>query len=252
VAALAVSCGGTEGAVVTTQQAERRPMSWQIQLTGEIDTSYAVDRYEVDLDTSAEVIDELHAAGRSVACYFSAGTLESFRSDAGEFPSEAVGEPMAAYPDESWLDLRDATVRSIMVARLEAALQQGCDEVDPSNLDGFLAATGFPLTLDDALDTARLLASEARDRGLSPGLSGGDVSFIESLTAEYDWALAMGCVRSTGCSQFSRFTTLGKPVFVVEFGDEDQVAEICPRAEQLGLNAILKNSELDAFRVGCP
>jgi hypothetical protein len=57
---------------------------------------------------------------------------------------------------------------------------------------------------------------------------------------------------TNGCAEFAPLITLGRPVFAVEFGDETSVPTVCPRAAELGLEAILKHPELDAFRVGCP
>src|SRR5262245_30020796 len=47
--------------------------SWQIQLQGKLKTSVAATLYDVDLfDTPTANVASLHAAGRKVACYFSA------------------------------------------------------------------------------------------------------------------------------------------------------------------------------------
>lgn len=40
-----------------------------------------------------------------MSCYISIGTVESWREDAGAFPSEAVGEALPDYPDEKYLDV---------------------------------------------------------------------------------------------------------------------------------------------------
>ncbi len=254
--AFGAACGGTEGAVVTSRpgagSAGAAATSWQIQLTGEIDTSLAVAEYEIDANSPSEVVRDLHARGRTVACYFSAGTLEPFRADAAQYPASAVGNPMPDYPDERFVDIRDATVRSLMMARLDSVRANGCDAVVPSNLDGYLGVTGFPLTETDALDYARLIASAARALDLGTVLSGGDGTFVEALTADYDWGRATDCVMASGCAEFAPLVRLGRPVFAVEFGDETSVPTICPRAAELGLVAILKHPELDAFRVGCP
>lgn len=226
--------------------------SWQIQLTGEIDTSFDVAHYEIDADSPGQIIADLHASGRTVACYFSAGTWETFRADAALYPASAIGDPLPDYPDESFIDIRDPTVRALMTARLDPMRSSGCDAVVPANLDGYLGTTGFPLTETDALDYARLLASAARARGLRTVLSGGDERFVAALTGDYDWGRATGCVMTTDCAEFTPLVTLGRPVFAVEFGDETSVPTVCPRAAELGLVAILKHPALDAFRVGCP
>ncbi|MDY7099936.1 MAG: endo alpha-1,4 polygalactosaminidase [Actinomycetota bacterium] len=53
--------------------------SWQWQVSGTIDTSFDVDVYDIDHEVSASVVDELHADGRRVICYLSAGTAEDYR-----------------------------------------------------------------------------------------------------------------------------------------------------------------------------
>src|SRR5262245_60035207 len=42
--------------------------SWQWQLEGAIDTSFAVAMYDIDMIEGASVIDRLHADGRIVIC----------------------------------------------------------------------------------------------------------------------------------------------------------------------------------------
>ena len=52
--------------------------SWQWQLTGTVDTSIDVVMYDIDLfDIQQATIDSLHADGRIVICYFSAGSREN-------------------------------------------------------------------------------------------------------------------------------------------------------------------------------
>lgn len=73
--------------------------SWNIQLLKVPDVSAAEDNaYSVwDFDmalASSELINSFHAKGRRVICYFSAGSVEDYRSDAGDFPKEAVGKVM--------------------------------------------------------------------------------------------------------------------------------------------------------------
>ena len=44
--------------------------------------------YDVDLfDTPVSVVASLHARGRKVICYMSAGSWEDFRPDATRFPA---------------------------------------------------------------------------------------------------------------------------------------------------------------------
>ena len=111
--------------------------SWQWQLMGDINTSHDVEMYDIDLfDTPQSIIDELHAEGRIVICYFSAGTYEDWRADAGDFPEAVLGEGLDEWPGERWLDIRQLDIlEPIMKARLELAVEKACDGVEPDNVD---------------------------------------------------------------------------------------------------------------------
>src|SRR2546425_11717788 len=61
--------------------------SWQWQLTTPMDQTVDVAVYDIDLfESDASVVAALHAKGRRVICYMSAGSWESFRADAGKVP----------------------------------------------------------------------------------------------------------------------------------------------------------------------
>jgi hypothetical protein len=247
------SCGEARGNLVTTGTFHPAAgASWQVQLTGPLDTTVDVPLYEVDaFDTSAATIDGLHAAGRRVICYLSVGTDESWRADAPMFPATAVGNTLAGFPDERWLDTRDATVRALMAARLDAAAAKHCDGVDLSNVSPDGADTGFPLTAADVLGFARALASGARGRGLGAGL-GGARAIAADVVADFDWALSEGCVAAGTCAAYAGFVSASKVVLGVEFGGAADAGTVCPAARAAGLEAILKNPSFDAFRVPCP
>src|SRR4051812_34864680 len=69
--------------------------TWQWQLTGKIDTQYDVDVYDIDLfEAPDSVIASLHAQGRHVVCYFSAGSAENWRPDYGQFDASDLGKPL--------------------------------------------------------------------------------------------------------------------------------------------------------------
>ena len=252
---LAAACGEARGTLVTTAAPAFQPSpgaTWQVQLTGALDSSLDVAIYDVDLfDTTQAQLDALHAAGRRVICYVSVGTYEPWRADAVSFPAAALGDALAGFPNERWLDTRDATVRALMTARLDLATQKKCDGVDLSNVSPEGAATGFDATVADAEAYARLLADGAHARGLGAGLGGGsDVAAAAAGT--FDWALTEGCLGDGTCAAFSGFRSAGKVVFGVEFGAEADAATICPAARAAGLDALIKNPSYDAFRVACP
>jgi len=229
------------------------PLStWQIQLSGgSLDTTVDARVYVSDIETPTAVIRSLHAAGRIVICYFSGGTMEPFRDDASRFPADSLGMQLSNY-DERWLDVRHATVRAIMQDRLAKAARVECDGVHPSGLAGFASATGFDFTRADQLAYDRWLASAAHALGLSIGLVDGDVSLSQELLADFDWRVVFSCL-STNCAAAAPFVGARKAAFLIEYGDESRLAEVCPRARELGLSAIIKrNGNLDAFRAGCP
>jgi len=226
--------------------------SWQWQLEGEIDTTVDVEMYDIDLfEAPQNVIDALRTDGRNVICYFSAGSFESGRPDADQFPSEALGQTLENWPDERWFDIRHPGVRAILKLRLDLAVQKRCDGVEPDNVDGFSNDSGFPLTSSDQLDFNRFLAEEAHARGLSVGLK-NDLDQVGELEPLFDWALNEECVDYDECEALMPFITAGKAVFHVEYGEASLAASVCPETAPLGLSTLIKRFELDAWRIACP
>lgn len=231
--------------------------TWQWQLSDlPVDTSVCAAVYDVDLFTTSE--DEIRAlrdSGRAVICYFSAGSFESGRPDADSFPQEVKGEPLdPPFEDELWLDVRSQAVRDIMQARLDVAMNKGCHAVEPDNVDGYANTSGFDLSGADQIDFNLFLASEAHARGLSVGLK-NDVDQLADLVDSFDWALNEECFFFEECDLYAdTFISQEKAVFHAEYiesVDEDQLSDVCRETEELGLSTIMKNLELDAFRLTC-
>lgn len=226
--------------------------TWQIQLSGTLDTSIDAKVYTADIETSASAIRTLHSAGRIVLCYFSAGTMENFRDDASRFPAESLGSSLPNYPNERWIDVRHPTVRAIMQDRVTQAARADCDGIHPSGLAAYGASTGLGFTRADQLAYNRWLAAAAHDVGLSIGLVEGDTALTQELQPDFDWTVVWSCL-ATNCPSAAPFVSARKAAFFIEYGDAAKVAEVCPKAKDLGLSAIIKrNASLDAFRVGCP
>jgi hypothetical protein len=225
-------------------------VSWQIQYTGEIDISLDVDVFNLDLfDTTPDVIDTLHQRGVFVICYFSAGSYEDWRPDSSQFPTEVLGKDLEGWPGEKWLDIRRLDLLApIMEARLDLAVQKGCDGVDPDNVNGYTNDTGFPLTYDDQITYNVFLAQAAHLRGLAIGLK-NDLEQVPDLLPYFDWILNEECFTYQECDQLLPFIQAGKPVFVIEY--ELTPPEFCPQANQMGFNALHKHWELDAYRTDC-
>jgi hypothetical protein len=267
----AVSCSGTTGTLVTLGKSQpdasridtpasdggvhgpvrAASKAWQIQLSGALDTSADVPWYEVDaFDTDESDIAALHARGRTVSCYVSVGTDEPWRSDSGKFPALAVGNALADFSREHWVDVRDPDVRAINQNRIVLAASRGCDAVELSNLQAHTADSGFPLTVADDLSYARLLIAAAHAAGLSAGASvSGDM--VSSLGSELDWGLTEECLAYDTCSAWAPLAEAGKTVFMIEYGSATDAPVLCPKAAALGFSLVIKRSSLDAFRVGC-
>lgn len=217
--------------------------SWQLQLNDEVNTSWDVTMYDIDLfDTSQATIDKLRAEGRVVICYFSAGSWEDWRDDAHDFPGEVLGEPLEEWEGERWLDIsRIDLLELIMLARLNLAVAKNCDGVEADNVDGYTNETGFDLTYDDQLEYNLWLAEQAHQRGLSIGLK-NDLGQIDDLVDYFDWALNEECFQFEECDELLPFVEAGKAVFGVEYvGDPE---DYCPQAIEMGFSWLTKELDL--------
>lgn len=231
--------------------------TWQWQLTGTIDTSIDVEMYDIDLfDAPDAKLATLKADGRSVICYFSAGSREDWRGDAQSFSASDYGKGLSGWPGENWLDVRSTNVRKIMQARLDRAQARGCDGVEPDNVDGYANDTGFPLTKQDQIDYDQFLAQQAHSRGLSVGLKNA-VELVGALEPSFDWALNEECMTYSECGQLAPFLAAGKAVFHVEYVDQasqgaQKQASVCGDASIQGFSTLIKTWDLDAWRLACP
>ncbi len=232
--------------------------SWQIQYVDyPVDRSFDVAMYDIDLvEISDADIAALHAAGRIVVCYFSAGTWEPYRPDADQFPEEVLGNHYddPAFDDERYVDIRSEVVRGIMMARMDLAAARGCDGVDPDNMnldEVGEAITGLPLGVAEQLDYSRFIAAEAHARGLAVGLK-NSIEHAAELEPDFDFAVNEQCFEYDECDVYAgSFIAAGKAVFHIEYTDEEAFADVCAATVPLGLSSILKSYDLDAPRVGC-
>ncbi len=249
------------GGTSTTVQSWYKPpvnVSWQWQLSGNINISYDVDLYDIDLfDTSIDTINDLKKQGIKVICYFSAGSWENWRVDKDAFPPEVLGKDLDGWPDEKWLDIRKIEIlRPIMTARLDLAFEKGCDGVELDNMDAYTNESGFNLQADHQIAYNKLIAAEARNKGLSVGLK-NDLDQIVELEPFFDFALNEECHAYDECNKLKPFTNANKPVLNAEYkqeyiSDEDSRHKVCAEAKLLGLKTLILPLNLDdSFRISC-
>jgi hypothetical protein len=232
-------------------------VSWQWQLTGQIDASVDADVYDIDLFEAPQgTIDALHDAGRKVVCYFSAGSYEDWRPDADQFPPEDIGNPLDDWPGEWWVDPRSDAVRAIMKARLDLAVDKDCDAVEPDNVEAWAAPSGFDVTRADQLEFNRFLATEGHARGLSVGLK-NVVELVDDLVDDFDWSLDEECLAYDECRGLRPFLDKGAAVLHVEYVDResqgaDKADEVCGDPTIEGFSTLIKTWDLDDWRIACP
>lgn len=250
-AAAGVACGGADHA---SRKALTAATTWQWQLQGELDASSDVDVYDIDLfDSEPSTIAGLQADGRTVVCYFSAGSYESWRPDADDLAPTALGDTLDGFEDERWLDVRDVSVRAVAEGRLDLAVDKGCDGVEPDNVDGYVNDTGFDLTGDDQLNFNRFLAGAARERRLLVGLK-NDLDQIPDLVDDFDFAVNEQCHEFDECEAYAPFIKQDKPVFNAEYDQRfvDDPVAVCRRSRDLGLRTLVLPLDLDnSFRISC-
>jgi hypothetical protein len=181
------------------------------------------------------------------------GTDEDWRPDHAQFPPAVVGKNYTGWPGERWLDIRRIDLLApVMRARLDLCRAKGFDAVEPDNVDGYQADSGFPLTEQDELTYARWLATEAHARGLSIGLKNSP-DLVSALLPDFDWALTESCFDQGWCAEMSPFVQAGKAVFATEYTESGiTLDQFCPQARALRFSAILKHLKLDSWREACP
>ena len=263
------SAGGSSGNADLAQSPDVPPVvegdwyrppvlvTWQWQLRGRANVGYSVEIYDIDLFDSPEpTIGALQAAGKKVICYFSAGSYEEWRADAGEFVKGDLGNALEDWPGERWLDIRSPDVQRIMRDRIDLAKQKGCDGIEPDNTDGYANDTGFDLSASDQLAYNRFIANEAHLRGLSVGLK-NDLEQVKQLADYYDFSVNEQCHEFDECTLLQPFISSGKPVLNAEYGEEyvekeDALRALCATSKNKQFSTLILPLELDdSFRISC-
>ncbi|TAL19906.1 hypothetical protein EPN90_02140 [Patescibacteria group bacterium] len=242
-----------EKGLITSRWSPKLNSTFQLQFAGDFDASIDADVYDLDLfGTSPETISALHAKGKHVVCYTSVGTWENWRPDKDAFPPVVIGKDVAGWPGEKWLDIRRLDLLGpILKNRFDSAKAKGCDALDPDNVDGFNADSGFPLTSGDQIVFNKWIAEQAHGQGMSIGLKNNSEQ-VGALLPEFDWTLLESCHVQGWCEQVTPFISAGKAVFQIEYTDSSATLEgICPAAKKRGFSAFLKHRNLDAWVQRC-
>lgn len=273
---LALACGGSDGSgprptsppgsldpnvppvTAGTWYQPLLTVDWQWQLTGTPNLGYAAELYDLDLyETAPATVTALHGAGRTLVCYFSAGSYEDWRPDVGRFLPTDLGGNVPGWPGERWLDIRSANVQAIMLARLDTAVARGCDGVEPDWLHNYQRGTGFAITATDQRAYNRWLANAAHTRGLAIALK-NDLDQIPELVDYFDFAVNEQCHQYDECGVYAPFVAAGKPVLNAEYKSRwatNATARdsLCTAAagEQLRTLVLPVNLD-DAYRYACP
>ena len=248
--------------------------TWQWQITGSVDTSVSpAAMYDIDMQDAmpsarsvsvpgfgsvnwakgdnAGVIATLHRLGKVVICYMDSGAWESYRPDAALFPRSVIGNN-TGWDGENWLDIRPASrVRfaPLIWSRMDVARSIGCDGIEPDQNNPIGNNPGFPITTTDQTSWYLEVATQAHARGLSVGMKNGIESINTATVSSFDWALNEECFQYNECGTLLPFVRAGKAVFQTEY--QGSPASFCPVARQDGFSSMLKDLNLDAWRVAC-
>ncbi|GEM_PF-6178827 len=228
----------------------RPGITWQWQLDGPINTSYNVNLYDIDLfDTPQSVIDSLHKRGIKVICYFSAGTWEKWRPDAGQFPKDVIGRKLEDWPGERWLNIAQfQKFAPIILRRMDLAVKKKCDGIEPDNIDGYTNKTGFKITAQDQLRYNKWLAREAHKRGLAIALK-NDIEQVGQLVNDFDFAINEQCFEYNECAPLQAFIRQNKAVLGVEY--ELKKKKFCPQANAMKFSWLKMDYDLKGGRDSC-
>ena len=232
--------------------------SWQWQLNEQINSRYDVKLYDIDLfDSNQSEIEALQDDGKKVICYFSAGSYEDWRSDKNDFPQDVLGDTLDGWEGEKWLDISNEALVPIMRARLDLAVEKGCDGVEPDNMDGYSNDTGFALSANVQLAYNKFIANEAHQRGLSVGLK-NDLEQIVELEPYYDFSVNEQCHEYDECDMMQPFIDVQKPVFNAEYyqgyvdNSNNERESMCEDALALNFQTLILPLDLDdSFRYVC-
>jgi len=189
---------------------------------------------DVDYETSVNKINQLRTNEQIVLCYFSAGTLEKWRTDyknadttTKEQWDSLIVKKMGDW-NEWWLDFTGtnlSVLKELMSARLQKMKDIGCHGVEPDNVDCYdnsRCRNGRDKSTlkEDQIIYNKWLADEAHKRGMFIALKNA-VGIIPDLVNHFDCAMNESCYRYNECDTYEPFIKKKKLVMNVEYATQN-------------------------------
>jgi hypothetical protein len=210
--------------------------------------------YDIDgFDNGSAEVTALHGLGKKVICYVEVGAAESGRPDYAQFPSAALGKTVPGYATEKYVDIGNATVLSIVKARIAMCAQKGFDGIEPDIDDSYTDDTGFAITEASNVTYLVTLSDYAHSLGLAWGLkNGGDggapTQFVADMLPHIDFAVVEEPFFLNTIGYFSpTLYNANKPMFVAEYtNDTSSATTFCTQALADHTNAALFDVALNA------
>lgn len=222
--------------------------TFKIQLQGTINYQLNYDIFFIDGFDNKELIPKLHAEGKKVICYMSAGSYENWRKDKDQFSDEVLGKPLAEWPGERWIDIRSENVKNIMKERIKTLSNYGCDGIDPDNVNLHIQHSGFELTKKDLINYNKFLATEIKNNNMIVGLKNTQ-DLIPELIDYYDFAVNEECHIFKECGLYKYFIINNKPVFNIEYdyyyNDNSKLYNLCFKSKNMKMNTVVTNIKLN-------
>jgi len=268
------SGSGGGGGGYTTLTTKPGGWAWQWQLdTPVVETALdgtSNPNKMIDIDwenANTALITRLKAKGLYVVCYVESGDWNVVRGDKNDYPSSILGNGIGGFPDEKYIKVymldspagpapHNLTLRGIMQARLQSAKDKGCQGIEPDldDLHTYTASElGFSISQAQMVAYNKVIIDMGHALGMSVGLKNGaddgsPGSFTKAmLNAGADWVINEECNQYDECDGYQQFIAAGKPVFQVEYLDNQGVSYTgtggsCAKDNTAGYDGIVKDS----------
>ena len=219
--------------------------TWYWQLTGRIRSFGEAAIYDIDQEEASATQVASLATAHTMVGYFSAGTWENWRSDAGQFPPEVLGRSLPDWTGEKYLDIRSPVVRDLMAKRMDAAKAKGFVALEPDNVDSFENKSDFPLSKADAIDYLKWLAFAAHERDMAIALK-NTPEVVPDVVGDFDFCICEEAFRYNEAGSYSPFVGQNKAVLAAEYGAYS--AAKCRSAHNLKFSLAFFNLALNGKR----